>query len=105
MFARHVTMHLKTNAVSEFNRIVENEILPVLRGVRGFRDEIVLATGGSEVIAISLWDQREDAEAYNRESYPKIQKLLTSILDGNPVVKTCEVSHSTFHKIAARATA
>jgi heme-degrading monooxygenase HmoA len=105
MFARHVTMHLKPNGVNEFNRIVEKEILPVLRNVRGFRDEIVLTTGGSEVIAISLWDQREDAEAYNRDSYPKIQTLLANILNGTPVVKTGEVSYSSLHKTAARATA
>lgn len=105
MFARHVTMHLKPNSVNEFNRVLEKEILPVLRDERGFRDEIVLTTSSSEVIAISLWDQKENAEAYNRETYPKIQKVLANILDGTPVVKSCEVSYSTFHKIAARATA
>lgn len=105
MFARHVSMHLKSNGVTEFNRIVEKEILPLMRQERGFRDEIVLTTGGTEVIAISLWDQKENAESYNRETYPQIQKLLANVLDGNPVIKTCEVSYSTFHKIAARATA
>lgn len=105
MFARHVTMHVKPNQITEFNRIVEKDILPVLREEEGFRDEIVLKTGGTEVIAISLWDQKENADAYDRENYPKIQKLLANVLDGTPVVKTGEVSYSTFHKIAARATA
>ena len=67
MFARSVTVRLKPNSVTEFNRTLEKEILPLLQKQKGFRDEISLvATNGSEVLGISLWDQKEDAEAYNR---------------------------------------
>ena len=31
MFIRNVTMKLKANTAPEFNRIIENEILPLLR--------------------------------------------------------------------------
>ena len=40
MFTRHVTMKLKANSAAEFNRIIENEALPLLRKQKGFRDEI-----------------------------------------------------------------
>ena len=72
MFARSVSIRLKPNSVAEFNRVLENDILPLLRKQEGFRDEFALvAPNGSEVVAISLWDQKENADAYGRETYPK----------------------------------
>jgi quinol monooxygenase YgiN len=106
MFARYVTMRVKSGNLAEFNRILEKEVIPVLQRQRGFRDEIVLTNpGGTEAIGISIWEQKENAETYNREKYPEIQQLLTKVLEGTPQVKTYEVSHSTVHKIAAHATA
>jgi len=49
MFARSVTIHLKSNSVSEFNSTMEKDILPLLRKQKGFRDEISLvATNGTQ---------------------------------------------------------
>ena len=106
MFARHVTMRLKPNTVAEFTRTLENEVIPLLQKQRGFRDEIVLVVpGGTEAVGISFWDQKENADAYSRETYPEVQKLLAKVIEGTPRVQTYEVSNSTFHRIAARATA
>ena len=106
MFARHVAMHLKHNTLAEFNRTLENEVIPLLKKQKGFKDEVVLTLpGGTEAIGISFWDNKENAEAYNRESYSAVQKLLAKVLEGTPQVHTYEVHHSTFHKIANRATA
>ncbi len=103
MFARQVTLKLKANSPTEFNRIIENEILPLLRKQKGFRDEITfVAPERSEAIAHSIWDTKEDAEAYNRAGYPEVLKTLSSVLDGTPTVKTFEVANSTFHKVAAK---
>jgi hypothetical protein len=104
MFARHVSFRLKPNSVADFTRIIENEVLPLLRKQKGFQDEITFVVpGGTEAIGISLWDQKESAEAYNRESYTDVLKALAKILEGSPQLKTFEVANSTFHKIAARA--
>jgi hypothetical protein len=104
MFARSVTIRLIPNSVAEFNRTMEKEILPLLQKQRGFRDEISLvASNGSEAVGISLWDQREDAEAYNRTTYSEVQKLLAKVSEGTPQVQTYEVGSSTFHKTAAHA--
>ena len=106
MFARHVSMRLKPNTLVEFNRTIENEVIPLLQKQKGFRDEVVLTIpGGTEAVGISFWDQKENAEAYNRENYPEVQKLLAKVVEGTPQVQTYEVSRSTFHKITARATA
>jgi heme-degrading monooxygenase HmoA len=102
MFARRVSIRLKSNSVAEFNRTLENEILPLLRKQKGFRDELALVSpNGSEVLAISLWDQKENADAYSREAYPGVLKTLGRVTEGTPQVHTHEVSSSTFHKIAA----
>jgi heme-degrading monooxygenase HmoA len=104
MFVRHVSMRLKSGNEAEFNRIIEREVIPILKRQKGFRDEIVLTNpGATEVAGISFWEQKENAEAYNREHYPEVQQLLAKVLDGTPQVKTYEVAHSTIHKIAAHA--
>jgi hypothetical protein len=49
MFARSVSIRLKPNSVTELNRILENEILPLLRKQQGFENELTLiAPTGSE---------------------------------------------------------
>ena len=100
MFARHVSMHLKPNTRAELSQTIQNEILPLLRKQHGFQDEIVFAASGSgtEVVAISLWGKREDAEAYHRGSYPEVVKALAKVLDGTPEVRTFEVVNSTLQK-------
>ena len=106
MFARRVTMHLKPNSVAEFTLRLEKEIIPLLRKQNGFQDEITfVGPGNTEAFGISLWDKAENAEAYNRGTYPEVVKLLARVVEGTPQVATYEVSNSTFHKIAAAVTA
>jgi len=103
MFARSVSLHLKPNRVEEFTRIIENEVIPMMRSLRGFQDKIVLvASGGLEAISLSIWDLKEDAEAYGRGTYRDVVKALAMVVEGTPRVETREVSNSTFHKIPAR---
>jgi heme-degrading monooxygenase HmoA len=103
MFARNVTMHLKPNTSKEFTRTLENDIVPMLRKQTGFADELTfLGPDGTEAVAISLWDKKESAETYSREGYAKVLKGLANVVEGTPVVRSYEVSNSTFHKIAAR---
>lgn len=102
MYAREVSMDLKANAGSEFTRAIEKDILPRLRKQTGFADELTLLNAnGKHAIAISLWDRKENADAYSRDIYPQVLKDLASIVQGTPEVRAYEVSNSTFHKIAA----
>ena len=102
MFARKVYMHLKPNSVVEFTQRLEKDILPLLRKQKGFQDEITcVGQRGTEAFGISLWDRAEDAEAYNRGTYPEVTKFLASVVEGAPQVETYNVANSTFHKIAA----
>ena len=100
MVARSLSLHLRPNCVEEFTRIIEHEVIPMIRGLRGFQDKIVLVTaGGLEAIGLSFWDQKEDAEAYGRGKFRQVVKALAKVIEGNPRVETREVSNSTFHKI------
>jgi heme-degrading monooxygenase HmoA len=107
MFARHVTMHLKPNTRAEFTKTIENEILPLLKKQQGFQDEIVFIAPGSgtEVVAISFWDKKEDADAYHRGSYPQVLKALTKVADGTSQVRSFEVGNSTLQKTSPRVAA
>jgi hypothetical protein len=106
MFARRVYMHLKPNSVTEFTQRLEKDILPLLRKQKGFQDEITfVGQGGTEAFAISLWDKPENAEIYNRGTYPEVTKILARVIEGAPQVDTYDVAYSTFHKVAAVAVA
>jgi len=57
MYARNVSIHLKSNMLSDYTRTFEKDVLPLLRKQNGFKDEITLAgPGGVDVTAISLWE-------------------------------------------------
>lgn len=102
MIARNVTMRLKANSAREFTQTLEKEVIPLLRKQKGFEDEITFVVpGGQEAVGISLWENKEDAEAYQRGHYPEVLKVLAKVLDGTPQVQTWEVCNSTSHKIAA----
>src|SRR5918994_6731226 len=106
MFARTVSFHLKPGRAGEFTRLLDQNVIPVLRKQKGFQDEISLvAAGGADAVGISVWDLKEDAETYARSAYAGVLKALEPVVEGTPQVQTYEVSNSTFHKIGARATA
>jgi hypothetical protein len=106
MFARSVSIRLKANTVAEFTQLFEKETLPLLRKQKGFQDEIMLVVpGGQEAFGISLWDNKENAEAYGRGSYAEVLKTLGKVVEGTPQVRIYEVCNSTYHKIATQAAA
>jgi hypothetical protein len=106
MFARNVSIRLKSNMLSDYTRTFDKDILPLLRRQNGFRDEITFAgPGGVDVTAISLWENKNDAEAYNTNTYPEVLNTMARFIDGTPKVQTSDVVTSTCHKIAVHATA
>jgi len=98
MFARNVSFHLKSNMLSDYTRTLENEILPLLRKQKGFKDEITLSNPGSQdAISISLWENKASADAYNTNAYPEVLRTFARMIDGTPKVQTFEAVTSTFH--------
>ena len=104
MFARNISIHLKSNMLSDYTRVFDKDVLPLLRKQNGFKDEITLAgPGGVDVTAISLWDNKNDADNYNTNAYPKVLKTLARFIEGTPQVHTFDVVSSTFEKHAVLA--
>ena len=104
MFARRVSLNLKPNTKAEFAQQLDKEIIPMLRKQKGFQDEITFVVpSGKEAFGISLWDNKDNAEAYNRGAYLEVAKLLSKVVEGTPRVETYEVSNSTYHKVGAAA--
>ena len=99
MFARNISIHLKSNMLSDYTRCFEKDILPLLRKQNGFKDEITLASpGGVDVTAISLWENKNDADTYNTNTYPQVLKTLARFIEGAPQVHTFDVITSTLQK-------
>jgi quinol monooxygenase YgiN len=102
MFARNVSFRLKSNTHSDYIRTFENEILPLLRKQVGFKEEITLSNPASqEAVAISLWDSKAHADAYNTNHYPEVLRTFAKMIDGTPKVQTFETVTSTFHNALA----
>ena len=103
MFARTIRMQLKPESATEFTNVIEKEVIPLLRKQHGFQDEIAFVRpGGTEAIRITLWENKRNADAYQRSVHPEVLKALANVVDGTPRVRSFRVSNSTFHKIAAR---
>jgi hypothetical protein len=89
---------------SDYTRTFENDTLPLLRKQKGFKDEITLSNPNSlDVIAISLWDSKANAEAYNTNGYPEVLRTLGRMIDGTPRVQTFEAVNSSFHNVPVTA--
>jgi hypothetical protein len=100
MYARNVSFRLKSNMQSDYTRTFENQVLPLLRKQKGFKDEITLSNPGSQdAVAITLWENKSDADLYNTNVYPQVMKTLANVIDGTPKVQTFETINSTFHNV------
>jgi hypothetical protein len=103
MFARSTAFRLKPNCLAAFTRAFEDEVLPILMQEAGFQEEITFPTSptGTDVIAISLWDTRKQAEAYKTVGYPEAIESLCKVLDGAPKVWVSDVIISTIRQTAS----
>ena len=100
MFARNVTLHVKPNQTKEVATKIDKEVLPLLRKANGFRDLITMAGKNDETLGISLWDTKEQAEAYATTA-TQVGKILEPLITGAPEFRIYEVSGSTSHKYVA----
>src|SRR5688572_2814620 len=85
MYTRNVRIKLKANGAPEFRRILETEIIPLLRKQEGFQDEMLfVAPQRNEAVAISFWDKQVNAEAYNHIAYLDVLRMLSKGLKRCP---------------------
>ena len=102
MYARNVSFRVKANMHYDYTNTFENQILPLLRKQKGFKEEITLCNPGSQdAVSISLWENKISADDYNTRVYPEVLKTLAKVIDGTPRVQTFETVISTFHNVPA----
>ena len=102
MYARLVSFNLKAIRPEELTETFEKDILPLLQKQSGFTDEITcVSPDRKNAVAISLWERKEQADVYSRDTYPQVLKGLARVVEGTPSVHAYDVGNSTWHKIAA----
>jgi quinol monooxygenase YgiN len=92
-FARNVHFQIKSGKETELNNLFEKEVLPMLRKQEGFQEEVTLVNPKGAHF-ISLWDNRKNAETYEKATYPQILAKLTTFIVGTPNVETYETASS-----------
>ena len=69
MFARNVSIHLKSNMLSEYGHVFESQILPLLRKQKGFRTN-------SRSLVPTEWTSRQSVCGTTK----RMQKPITPLL-------------------------
>jgi quinol monooxygenase YgiN len=82
-FARNVHFEIKSGKEQEFTGLFEKEVVPMLRKQNGFVEEMTLVNPKG-AYAISLWDDRKSADAYQTSTYPQISRQAHERHPGNP---------------------
>jgi quinol monooxygenase YgiN len=104
MYTRIVEITSKSGKARELCNTIEEKVVPILKKQDGFVDETVLVSDAEEnqVLGLSFWNNKENAERYHREQYPHVHEMLKHLLASDPVIRTFDVQSSTTHRITAR---
>ena len=83
MFSRVVAVRTKPEKARQFAKTIQDKVLPILEEQPGFVDEIILVsdTQPDEILALSFWKSQQDAERYTHEQYPRINELISHLVD------------------------
>lgn len=101
MFARHVTMRLRSDSVTKFAVVIETEVIDLLRRQPGFLDQVTLISPErAEAIVITFWETKESEEAFNRTQNPEVLRKLLGVVEGTPQINPFEfVNCSFYHEV------
>jgi heme-degrading monooxygenase HmoA len=82
MYARIVEFVPKPENEEEIINVVRKEILPILKRQPGFLEFLpfVPENGTDNVIAVTLWAEKHEADRYEREVFPKVEAILKPYL-------------------------
>jgi len=87
MFARILEFVPKMEKKEELIRVAKNEVLPILKKQPGFVELLPFEpeTKNEKVLTLTLWTEKRDFERYEKETFPKIEELITPYLN-TPIV-------------------
>ena len=102
MFARMVKGQVKPGKFELATKLLENDVIPLLKKQEGFRDEIsFFDKDHKEGFAISFWDKKFDLDNYETKIYPEVKARMADAFVDPPKVESFEVSNSTWYQIHA----
>jgi heme-degrading monooxygenase HmoA len=83
MVARVVAVRTKSGKAREFAKTIHDRIIPMLEDQQGFVDEILLVsdTEPDQILALSFWENQQDAERYSDEQCPRINELISHLVE------------------------
>ena len=83
MYARKVSLCLKSEFVRQFLKKVEYEVVPLFRKQQGFLDHLIIVSDCGDLIYVyTFWENGEAAEGYDCITLPMLNKLLAGVVDG-----------------------
>jgi hypothetical protein len=93
MFACILEVTPKFEKKEEFIKTVRLEVLPILKKQAGFIELLpfVPEIKNEKVIAITLWNEKYEAEKYVREVFPRVEEILKPYLSTPITVKMYNV--------------
>jgi len=85
LWLRIVALKIADGKLDEFKSIYRNTVLPTLRKLRGCRYVFLTQNAGrkNDVISVTVWDSKQDAEAYERgKMFPELLNSTKHTLAG-----------------------
>ena len=83
MYARKVSLCLRSESAGQFLQKIEHEVVPLFRQQRGFLDHLIVVSDTRDLVYVySFWKNREDAEEHDCTTLPMLNKLLAGVVDG-----------------------
>ncbi len=91
---RNVTFQIKPGKIEEFNRLLTNDVLPIMKKQPGFKHELAMVSG-THAVGLSVWQDKVSADKYQTTTYPEVLKKLSPVIDGTPQVTDFDLAVTT----------
>jgi len=94
MYARAVSIQFQPGKVDEAIRIVQDSIVPAMKGQKGFKGQLLLTQKDTgKAISLNLWETEADLTTFETSPlYKELLGKLGNLLAGPPVGERYEVS-------------
>lgn len=94
MYARVLEMKTKRGQARGLSSAIEREVKPIVEKYAGFIEGLCLIPEESpnSLLTISFWENKESAEKFRTEGYPKVVPIYERYTDGGIHVKNCDVT-------------
>lgn len=84
--ARSVRFNLVKGKRADFTKLFNSEVLPTLKKQDGFKNEVLLVQE-DHVVGISMWNSPEALKKYETTTFPAIERMLSSVVQGKPSIE------------------